>query len=244
MAPGTFGAFEAERRIVYNSRRMKRPLVSFALVLLVFRAEPLPFNISPQEAARNIEKTFASLHSLKADFEQAYYSASLATPLLEKGKLFLQKPDSMRWEYQEPERNIYVYKGGVSLAFFPEDNQLFRHTLSPEEKDWPVFSLLTGKAKITEAYTIEEAEFPTDKKESVQLKLIPLEEGELSYILVEANPRTWLLEAVISLDWAGNKQEYRFSGFELNPRLNARIFEIEVPPGCEVIEDLPPGKNN
>ncbi len=200
--------------------------------------------VSPQEAARNIEKAFAALRSLQAEFEQTYYSASLATPLLEKGKLFLQKPDMMRWEYLEPERNIYLYKEGISLAYFPEDNQLFRHALSPEEKNWAVFSLLAGRAKIIETYTVEAAEFPTDKKASVQLKLIPLEEGELSYILIEADPRTWLLEKAVFLDWAGNKQEFRFRAFKLNPRLDARLFELEVPPDCEVIEDLPPVKNN
>jgi len=232
------------RRIIYNSGRMKRTFVTLGLVLLSLCAGSLPASISPQEAARNIEKAFASLRSLQADFEQYYYSASLATPLLEKGKLILQKPDLMRWEYLEPERNIYIYKGGVSLAYFPEDNQLFRHTLSPEEKDWAVFSLLTGRARIIETYTIEAAKFPTDKKVSVQLKLIPLEEGELSYILIEADPRTWLLEKVIFLDWAGNKQEFHFSGFKLNPPLDARLFELEVPPGCEVIDDLPPVKNS
>ncbi|MGB7296691.1 MAG: outer membrane lipoprotein carrier protein LolA [Candidatus Aminicenantales bacterium] len=222
---------------------MKRTFVSLGLVILFLSAEYLSASISPQEAARNIEKNLASLSSLQAEFEQSYFSASLATPLLEKGKLFLEKPDRMRWEYQEPERNIYVYKEGVSLAYFPEDNQLFRHTLSPEEKDWAVFSLLTGRARLIETYTIEAAEFPTDKKTSVQLKLIPLEEGELSYILIETDPRTWLLERAIFLDWAGNKQEFRFSGFKLNPRFDARIFELEVPPDCEIIDDLPPEKN-
>jgi outer membrane lipoprotein carrier protein len=223
---------------------MKKISIAAGLAFLALRAGSLPVSLSPQEAARNIEKAFASLRSLQADFEQSYYSASLATPLVERGRLFLQKPDLMRWEYLEPEPNVYVYKEGISFAYFPEDNQLYRHSLSPEEKDWAVFSLLTGTARITETYTIESAEFPTDKKESVQLKLIPLEEGELSYILIEASPRTWLLETVISLDWAGNKQEFRFSGFKLNPRLSDRVFELEVPADCEIIDDLPPGKNS
>jgi outer membrane lipoprotein carrier protein len=214
------------------------------MILLLSLGTAATNSVSPQEAARNIEKTFASLRSLQAEFEQTYYSASLATPLLEKGRLFLQKPELMRWEYLEPERNVYLYKEGVSLAYFPEDNQIFRHALSPEEKDWAVFSLLAGRARITEAYTIEAAEFPTDKKNSVQLKLVPLEEGELSYILIEADPRTWLLDKAIFLDWAGNKQEFHFRAYKLNPRLDARLFELEVPPDCEVIEDLPPVKNN
>src|SRR4030066_467938 len=173
---------------------------------------------APQAVAWNIEKAFASLRSLQADFEQSYFSASIATPLVEKGKLYLQKPDLMRWEYLEPERNIYLYKEGVSQAYFPEDNQLYRHALSPEEKDWAIFSLLTGRAKIADTYIIEPAEFPSDRKSPVQIKLVPKAEGEVSYILLEADPETWLLDKAILLDWAGNKQEFRFSGLKLNPR--------------------------
>jgi outer membrane lipoprotein carrier protein len=217
----------------------RRPLICLAFLLFFPWAPPRP---TPEEAARNIEKTFAALRSLRAEFEQFYYSASLATPLLEKGRLYLQKPDFMRWEYSEPERNVFIYREGVSLAYFPEDNQLFRHTLSPEEKDWAIFSLLTGRVRIADAYTIEPAEFPSDKTSSVQIKLTPKSEGEVSYILLEADPGTWLLDKALFLDWAGNKQEFHFRGFKLNPRLDPRTFELDVPADCEVIDDLPPAQ--
>ncbi len=209
------------------------------LLLVLFPSLAYPLQ-SPQDAALNIEKAFASFRSLQADFEQSYYSASLTTPLLEKGRLYLQKPELMRWEYAEPERNVFVYKEGVSLAYFPEDNQLFRHALSPEEKDWAIFSLLTGRARITDNYTIEPAEFPSDRKSPLQIKLTPKTEGEISYILLEADPGTWLLDKAIFLDWAGNKQEFRFRTFKLNPRLDPRTFELDVPADCEIIDDIPP----
>jgi len=219
----------------------KRPLIWLLLVLFSSLAQTLP---SPEEAALKIEKAFASLRSLRAEFEQSYYSASLATPLLEKGKLYLQKPDLMRWEYAEPERNVFVYKEGVSLAYFPEDNQLFRHTLSPEEKEWAIFALLTGRARITDTYTIEPAEFPSDRKSPVQIKLTPKSEGEISYILLEADPGTWLLDKAIFLDWAGNKQEFHFRAFKLNPRIDPQTFELDVPADCEVIDDIPPAEKS
>jgi len=211
------------------------------LLLVLFPALASPLQ-APQAVALKIEKAFASLRSLRADFEQSYYSASMATPLLEKGKLYLQKPDLMRWEYLEPERNIFIYKEGVSLAYFPEDNQLYRHALSPEEKDWAVFSLLTGRAKIADTYIIEPAEFPSDRKSPVQIKLIPKTEGEVSYILLEADPGPWLLDTAVFLDWAGNKQEFRFHGLIFHPRLDPRTFELDVPADCELIDDLPPVK--
>jgi outer membrane lipoprotein carrier protein len=217
----------------------KRAFIWLFVVLSPGFARQLP---SPQEAALNIERTLASLRSLRADFEQWYYPASISTPLQEKGRLYLQKPDRMRWEYLEPEPNIYVYKEGVSLAYFPEDNQLFRHALSPEEKDYAIFSLLTGRSKIADNYTVEPAEFPSSRKSPVQIKLTPKSEGEIAHLLLEADPGTWLLDKIIVTDWAGNKQEFRFSGFKLNSRLDARVFELDVPADCEVIDDLPPLK--
>jgi outer membrane lipoprotein-sorting protein len=213
----------------------------FGAILILSRLWAAP-QYPPKTVALNVEKAFTSLRSLRADFEQSYYSASMATPLVEKGRLYLQKPDLMRWEYREPERNVFLYREGISLAYFPEDNQLYRHALSPEEKDWAIFSLLTGRAKILDTYDVEAAEFPAERKPAVQIKLVPKTEGETSHILLQVDPRTWLLERIVFFDWTGNKQEFTFSGLKLNPRLEARTFELDVPADCEVIDDLSPAR--
>ncbi len=211
-----------------------------AIGILLFCLLSISFSV--HDAVINLEKRLSSLQSLQADFEQVEYSASIATPLSEKGKFYFQKPDLMRWEYQDPERNIYLYKGGVSQAYFPEDKQLFRHVLSPEEKDSEVFALLTGKRKLEDNYLIESASFPSEKKAPVQLKLTPKQEGEFSYILLEVNEKTWLIEKAVFFDWTENKREFHFSKVKANPRLAAKVFELDVPPDCEVIDDLPPSK--
>lgn len=199
---------------------------------------------SPQQAAQNIEKKLASLRSLQADFEQTHFSSSIATPLQEKGKVYFQKPDLMRWEYREPEEYVYLYKKGLSLAYFPEDNQLFRHVLTPEEQGSELFSLLLGQASLEESYNIEPAAFPSEKRGALQIKLVPKQEGNVAYILLEADEKTWLIQKLILFDTAGNKQEFRFSRIKPNPRLAARVFDLDVPPDCEVIDDLPPVKND
>lgn len=199
---------------------------------------------SPPQVAQNIEKKLASLRSLQADFEQSYFSSSIATPLQEKGKFYFQKPDFMRWEYREPEQYVYLYKEGLSLAYFPEENQLFRHALTPEEQSSELFSLLLGQASLEMSYNLEPASFPSEKKDPLQIKLVPKQEGNVSYILLEADEKTWLVQKLILFDAAGNKQEFRFSRIRPNPRLAAKVFELDVPPGCEVIDDLPPVKND
>lgn len=200
------------------------------------------YSFSPRDIARKIENRLFSLQSLQADFEQAYYPAYASTPLRERGRLYFQKPDRMRWEYLEPEAYIYLYKEGTSLALFPEDNQLYRHTLSPEERDSELFSLFLGASKIEDRYFIEPASFPSEKKNPLQIKLTPKRESEVSYILLEAEEATWLIRTLLLFDPAGNKQEYRFSRIKPNSPLAPRTFELEVPPGCEVIEDVLPIK--
>ncbi len=202
----------------------------------------LSVSFSVEDAVKNLERRLSSLQSLQADFEQVEYSASIATPLSEKGKFYFQKPDLMRWEYRDPEWNVYLYKGGISLAYFPEDKQLFRHVLSPEEKDSEVFALLTGKRKLEANYFVESASFPSKKKAPVQLKLTPKQEGEFSFILLEINEKTWLIERAVFFDWAENKREFHFSEVKANPHLAAKVFELDIPPDCEVIDDLPPSK--
>jgi len=202
----------------------------------------LSLSFSAEDAAVNIEKRFSSLRSLQADFEQIEYSASISTSLSEKGKFYFQRPDLMRWEYQAPERYTYVYKAGVSLAYYPDDNQLFRHTLTPEEKDPEIFALLTGKQSLQDNYQVEPADFPSEKKSSVELKLTPKKEGDFSYILLGVDEKTWLIEKAVFFDWAGNRREFLFSRIKVNPHLSPNLFELEVPPDCEIIGDLSPLK--
>ncbi len=199
---------------------------------------------SPRQVAQNIEKKLASLRSLQADFEQSYFPSSISTPLKEKGKVYFQKPDLMRWEYLGPEDYVYLYKKGLSLAYFPEDNQLFRHALTPEEKGSELFTLLLGQASLDESYTAEPASFPSEKKDALQIKLVPKQEGNVSYILLETDEKTWLVQKLILFDSAGNKQEFRFSRIRPNSRLPAKIFDLDIPPDCEVIDDFPPIKND
>jgi len=200
----------------------------------------LGFSSSPQEVASNVGKKLLSLRSLEADFEQLYYSAAIATPLQERGKLYFQKPDLMRWEYLEPETYVYLYKEGLSLAYFPEDNQLFRHALSPEERDSELFRLLLGKASLEEAYFTEPASFPSERKNPLQVKLIPKQEGSFTHILLEVDGKSWLIEKLLLFDAGGNKQEFRFSRIKPNPKLGPGVFDLKVPPDCEIIDDLGP----
>jgi len=213
---------------------MIRILVSFLL------ATSLGFSLTPAEIARNFKKKLVSVESLQSQFEHAYFPNSLAQALKEKGRFIFKKPDRMRWEYTDPEKKTYVYQAGTILQYVPEDNQLIRSVIERDQAESDLLGLFSEKTEFEERYVIEESPFPSDDPAAWQIKLTPKEEGEQAHILLEINRNTWLLQKAVLFDWAGNKQEFRFSRIRVNSGLPADAFEIRVPPDCEIIDQTTP----
>jgi outer membrane lipoprotein carrier protein len=207
--------------------------IPWILILSIFL-----FSLTPQDVAMRTEKKLFSLSSIKADFEQIYYSVSVTTPLREKGEFTFKKPDLMKWEYQEPEEKVFLYKKGNFLFYIPEDNQLIKSSLAEENHESEILNLLSGKKILQDHYLIEFSPFPTENAHAVQLKLIPREEDEYSFILLEIDEKSWLIRKAIFLDWVGNKTEFRFNRIKTNVRVPQSFFELKVPPDVEIIETL------
>ena len=196
------------------------------------------FSLTPEDVALRTEKRLLSLRSLKADFEQIYYSVSVTTPLQEKGKFTFKKPDLMKWEYREPEEKVFLYKKGSFLFYIPEDNQLIKSSLGEENHESEILNLLSGQKTLQDHYLIEFSPFPTESTQTYKLKLTPREEEEYSFILLEIDEKSWLIKKAIFFDWAGNKTEFRFSRIKANANVPLSFFELKVPPDVEIIEKL------
>lgn len=217
------------------------------VLLLAIQAGLQPVVISaaqekPESVLARMEGTLAAMASFQTDFEQSSSAMMAATPLRQKGRLYFRKPDAMRWEYAAPEKNIYVFKDGLLLSYFPEDNQLWRQRLPKEKYETEILALLAGKGGLARKYIVEDNPFPDTAPGSAQLKLTPREEGEYDHLLLEIDRKTALIRRAIFFDWGGNKTEFAFSRLKSRGKLADSLFEIKVPPGCEIIDDTGPIK--
>jgi outer membrane lipoprotein carrier protein len=225
----------------YNPKVMRR--LEILIMALIASSLALFAQTSPQDVIARLERNLASLQSFQADFEQTSYSNSIAIPFREKGRLHFQKPDRMRWEYTSPEPKTFVFKEGLLLSYFPEDNQLWRQKIPPEEYENEILAILAGRARLTEKYKVEPSPFPEAGPDAAQFKLTPKDEGETAYLLLEIDQKSWMIRRVVLFDWANNKNEFAFSRMKINPRMGKDLFEIKVPPDCEIIDgDTPPKK--
>ena len=216
--------------VCYNSSDMRK-----ITILLIVTS--LALAQTAEDVARSAEATLRSYQTFQADFKHFYYSTNVAAPLVENGKCYFQKPSMMRWHYEEPEEKIYLLKDKIIESYFPEDNQLLRSSFS-EEEDSEILSLLSGRVGLLENYTVEFSPFPTENRGTFQIKLTPKETQPDTYILLELDEKSWLINKAIFFDWAGNKSEFHFSRVRKDTKIPKEIFELKVPPGTEIIEDI------
>jgi outer membrane lipoprotein-sorting protein len=206
------------------------------LCILVLTA--LSFAQTAEEVALQVENMLRSYQSLQANFEQLYFSVTVSTPLHEKGKLYFKKPHLMKWEYQDPEEKIFLIKDDFFWDYNKEEKTLIKYNLSQGEQNSEVISLLSGQVGLTDSYSVELNPFPTENTNIIQIKLTPKdEEFADTFLLLEIDDKTWLIQKLISFDWAGNKTEFRFSRIRTNIDLQDRIFELRIPPDVEIIEN-------
>jgi len=225
--------------------RMKRLAVAImGLAALAAVLGPLPAPASPaapavsaEQAVGNLERALKAATTLQARFEQLYYSMSISEPLREKGQLFLEKPDRMRWDYKDPQDKVFLYNEGVLETYLADEKQLTRSPVSEEALKSDIFGIFLGTVSFRDAYVIEDSPFPTDATRVRQVKLTPKTEGDYSHILLEIDETTWLPRRVIFLEWAGSKREFVFSRIRTGGRIPARTFVLKVPPGTEIIDD-------
>ncbi len=188
-----------------------------------------------------LEKKLDSIKSLEAEFIHIYLPTHQTRGLEEKGRVYYQKPDLMRWDYLLPEKKTFLLQGQLIISFFPEDKQVIKRFLTDEEIKNTILGLISGQTKLQDLYTAQLLPELTDQS-TFTLRLNPYESGEISYLLLEIDRRLWLIQKLSLIETQGQRQEYRFSRYRLNRPLAASMFELKIPPDWEIIEEAPPGK--
>lgn len=223
-------------------KRLRIVSAALALAAMALSSPGLFAQTSAADIVARLEKELRVVETFQSDFSQTSYSTTVSAPLKQTGRIFFKKPDLMRWEYSPPEPSVYVYKEGLYLSYFPEDNQLWRQKVAREEYETGILGILVGKARLLEKYSVEFSPFPGGEKGTAQVKLTPRDQEDNAYILLEIDQRNGMLRRAVLFDWAGNKIEYGFSRIKTNAALAKDRFEIKVPPDCEIIDDAGPRK--
>jgi outer membrane lipoprotein carrier protein len=153
----------------------------------------------------------------------------------ESGRLMLQKPGRMRWDYLQPKGKLFISDGKFMWLYTPADNRAEKMKVQESEDMRAPLAFLLGKLNF-------EKEF-----RNLQVRA----EGAASGTRITAEPKTDNLpysavEFVVTVE--NRIREVKVTGFDnsildfifdeesLNPPLNGKLFQFQAPPGTEVVE--------
>src|SRR3954469_8667841 len=76
---------------------------------------------SVHDLAVKVDRHYNALQTLQCDFTEHYAGNGIERN--ESGRLALQKPGRMRWDYQQPRPKLFVTDGKTAWFYVPGDRQ-------------------------------------------------------------------------------------------------------------------------
>src|SRR5258707_13924079 len=112
----------------------------------------LSFSLSSITAAQNIaarmEAHYRSARTLQAAFLECFTENGRVVRT-EAGMAYFRRPGKMRWEYQSPEKNLFLVDGKSAWFFVPADHTVTR-VPAKQSTDWRTpLALLAGEMKVS-----------------------------------------------------------------------------------------------
>lgn len=183
-------------------------------------------------AIDGIEQRYNSPRTMELLFEQTYRGLG-RPPRAESGRLYLRKPRRMRWEYAEPAGKLFLSDGQDVYFYSPSSNRVEKMRLKESGDLRTPLAFLMGRVDLRRDF---EKFVSRPEGEALRITAFPKSE-KAPYSQVE-----FLVEdgfRIAELVVTGQDQtvmSFRFSGEQVNPALEAGLFEFTMPPGAEFIE--------
>src|SRR5262249_7735381 len=165
----------------------------------------------------------------------------------------------MRWEYESPEKNLFLVDGKFAWFSVPADHTATR-VRAQQSGDWRTpIALLAGEAKLSRVCSTiapsssESPETPgnavlfcavrgsNQKHEPAVSSLgqtAPAPESTTAFL--ELNPSTGELARVVVRQHGGVSLEFQFANWQFNPPLPESLFHFVPAPGTAIVNgELP-----
>jgi len=202
-----------------------------------------------------LEKGYATLQDVQADFSQKTVIASIKKEQRGSGELLLKRPASstamFRFNYTKPKQQI-VSNGKQVWFYLPENKQVIVSQIETMFKGGNSIALsyLTGLGHVSRDFAVAFAKEPRDKNGNYQLVLTPktpspvLSKLQLT-VSAEAVDQFQQAGAVkdifpvissIVFDATGNETRIDYSHTRVNKGIDNGRFNFKVPAGVEVIK--------
>jgi outer membrane lipoprotein carrier protein len=192
--------------------------------------------------AHLLQEHYRQPHTLQAIFLERY-SEGEKQSRVETGTVYFRRPGEMRWEYDSPEKKLFVVDGKTTWFYVPYDRTVTKAPVK-ESSDWRTpLALLTGKADLSRLCSrIELVTQPGVPEGHVVLRCRPKEAKESADqdshldVFLEMDSTTGELARIEIHQLGAIALEYRFGKWQTDIPLSADLFRFQVPAGVAIVD--------
>jgi outer membrane lipoprotein-sorting protein len=192
-----------------------KTLVPFALFLALVAITGVKVS-SAQDAAdpwktlQGVRNSLVEAGATGAAFTQTYVPAGFSSGEQESGRLALNLPDCLRWDYQQPYPKSFLLCGGVAHSWNPEDKSGRRYRV--DRKNEPGLDLiLLGVEDLKRRYTATSRAADGGR---IQISLSPKQKVDaLADAVLTVDSKSERLVEVSYHDREGNLTRFQITGY-------------------------------
>ena len=237
---------------------MIRWLIRSLFLVLVLAWAPLQAAdkaASLKDVVGALEKGYAGLQDVHADFSQRTLIAGVGREQKGSGEVYLKRPASssamFRFDYAKPKQQI-ISNGKQVWFYMPENRQVMVSSVADMFKGGNAIALsyLTGLGHVSRDFDVSFAKEQRDKNGDYQLELIPKKSTPVLARLqltvsAEAVGRflregivlnTFPVQASVVHDIVGNQTRIDYSHVRVNKGIDSGKFNFKVPTGVEIVK--------
>jgi outer membrane lipoprotein carrier protein len=186
-----------------------------------------------EEILTRIEKRYG-VSNISALFEQTSVIKALDIRDSATGKIYIQQPGKMRWEYLQPDKQIIISDGVQLWIYRPDDDQVMIGKAPDFFGDGKGASFLSDIRKMRKNFTISLENRP-DTDNHV-LKLVPLRKGlDLALIYLSVSWANFDIEEIVTYNSYNDETRIALKDAKRGLPLDESLFKFSVPPGVEIL---------
>jgi outer membrane lipoprotein carrier protein len=199
------------------------------------------------------ESHYRAAHTLQATFLERY-SENGRVVRVEAGTAYFRRSGKMRWEYESPEKNLFLVDGKSAWFYVPADHTVFRVPAKESTDTRTPLALLAGQVKVSrvcasvEPAPNEQAASPDNAVLYCRLRGTNLARskpgdaqdsqaagaGEVAFFeIVRASGE---LVRVKVRDSGGVEIEFQFANWRTDPVLADALFRFDPPRGVAIVD--------
>jgi outer membrane lipoprotein carrier protein len=192
-----------------------------------------------------VQTFYDQTKTLQALFEQTRYTRLYDRYDRARGAVVFKKPGKMRWDYAEPNGQVFVSDGKKLLIYQPPEEgekrgQLIERKLDQDQLP-SACSFLTGEGDLEKDFEVRLLDHDNASFEDGHvLQLIPRKptpnyEQLVFYVrtLSTDGKRAGIVQRVLIIDAAGNRNRFDFSKLKFNRDVPDKRFDYRPPKGTE-----------